>query len=126
MVHAAVFADLAVFELANIGLLVAYASLLAVFLLQYRRGDLSGSRLFFLVGMCLSWLAYSVLQLTGEGRFANDTVLNYVLDGFSAVLLVGGLYALYRGWRARGSDGGENGDGENGRNGGGTGHGLDS
>jgi hypothetical protein len=69
----------------------------------YARGALPLERVVLLVSMCATWLAYSLLQVSQNGLVATGTVLDYVLDGFSVALLVGGLYGLYWWWRNRGT-----------------------
>lgn len=88
-------------EIVDVGLIVAYLALLAFAVLQYYRGTIPQSRLTMLVGLCFTWLAYGLLQLTDSGPLPTETPLNYALDGFSVVLLVAGLYLLYRWYRNR-------------------------
>ncbi|MFC7202253.1 hypothetical protein ACFQJC_01895 [Haloferax namakaokahaiae] len=89
----------------DIALLVFYVALLGVIGVQYARGALPLERVVLLVSMCATWLAYSLLQVSQDGLVATGTMLNSVLDGFSVVLLLGGLYGLYWWWRNRESVG---------------------
>ncbi|QPV63387.1 hypothetical protein I7X12_01765 [Halosimplex litoreum] len=86
-------------EMADYALVVAYLLLIGVFAVRYRRGEISGRELPIYLGMCLTWLAYGLLQVTQDGPVPTGTTLNYGLDAFAVVLLVAGIYLLYRGWR---------------------------
>lgn len=81
-------------------LLAAWLAVLVATVVRYRRGSLSERRLFLLGGAALAWIAYSTLQVT-ETALVGDR-LEYALAGTALVLLVGGLYGLYRGWKLGG------------------------
>jgi len=93
-----------VLDLLGMALVPAYLLLLGLVLLRYRRGTLKPPRLFMYPGMCLTWLAYGLLQITQEGPVPTGTPLNYVLDGLSVAVLLAGLSLFYRWWRERDSD----------------------
>lgn len=78
-------------------LLVAWLAILAVVVVRYRHGLFSERRPLLLGGAALAWIAYSLLQLT-ETSLVTDP-LEYVVGGAAILLLIAGLYALYRGWR---------------------------
>jgi len=78
-------------------LLAAWLAILGVTAVRYRRGGLSGRRLLLFGGAALAWTAYSVLQVT-ETSLVGDPLASAV-DGGALVVLLAGLYALYRGWR---------------------------
>jgi heme A synthase len=88
-------------EAVDIALLVAYLALLAAVAVQYYRGVIPRQRLTMLVGLCCTWLAYGLLQLTDGGPLPSAGPLNLALNGLSVVLLVVGLYLLYRWYRRR-------------------------
>ncbi|WP_053947525.1 hypothetical protein [Halolamina sediminis] len=87
-------------------IVVAYLLILVGIAVQYRRGALPRDRLLVLVGASLTWLSYGVLQLTQDGPISTGTGLNYVVDGAAVLLLIAGLYALYRWSRERNGDAG--------------------
>jgi hypothetical protein len=91
-------------EAADIALFGAYLVLLAAVAVQYYRGAIPRQRLTMLVGLCCTWLAYGVLQLTDDGPLPSAGPLNLAFDGLSIVLLVVGLYLLYRWYRGREGD----------------------
>lgn len=78
-------------------LLVAWLAILVAGVVRYRRGGLSYRKLLLVGGASCTWAAYSLLQLT-EARLVTDP-LEYVVEGAAVLLLVVGLYTLYRGWR---------------------------
>ncbi|MGB9956012.1 hypothetical protein ACOZ4B_06435 [Haloferax prahovense] len=88
-------------DLGGVPLLVAYLLLLTGTAVQYRRGKLSATRAVLLVGMCLTWLSYALLQVTQSGTVPTGTPLNYVLDALAVVVLVVGVAAMVWWWRAR-------------------------
>ncbi|WP_123538856.1 hypothetical protein [Halosimplex salinum] len=88
----------------NVALVVAYALLLGVVALRYRRGSITRSQLTMSLGVCLTWLSYGLLQVTQEGIVETGTPLNAVLDGLALVCLVAGLFLMYRWWRTRNDD----------------------
>jgi len=92
-------------DVLGMALVPAYLLLLGLVVFRYRRGKLQPPRLFMYLGMCLTWLAYGLLQVTQEGPIPTGTPLNYALDGLSVVVLLVGLYLFYRWWRER--DGGD-------------------
>lgn len=69
--------------------------------IQYRRGKSSTQQTLIFGGASFIWLSYGMLKLTEDGPISTGTPLNYVLDGFSVILLLIGFYAVYRGWRSR-------------------------
>ena len=83
----------------TLGLGGFYILLLSLITVQYVRGRIAFRQLPPLLGMCATWLAYSLLQVTQEGPVATGTPLNHVLDGVAIVLLVGGIYSIYWWWR---------------------------
>jgi hypothetical protein len=85
----------------DISLVVGYLLILGLAAVRYHRGKLSSQRISLFVGMSFTWLSYAVLQLTQGGPISTGTPLNYALDGLSVVLLLSGLYAMYRWWRSR-------------------------
>ena len=95
-----------VLDLLGMALVPAYLLLLGLVALRYRRGTLQPPRLFMYLGMCLTWLSYGLLQVTQEGPVPTGTPLNYVLDGLSVVVLLGGLSLFYRWCRERDPDDG--------------------
>ncbi|WP_178916013.1 hypothetical protein [Natronomonas gomsonensis] len=99
-------------EAADIALFGAYLVLLAGVAVQYYRGAIPRRRLTMLVGLCCTWLAYGLLQLTDDGPLPADGPMNLALNGLSVVFLVVGLYLLYRWYRTRdpGEDAPEPGD----------------
>ena len=88
-------------EAADIALFGAYLVLLAAVAVQYYRGAIPRQRLTMLVGLCCTWLAYGLLQLTDGGPLPSAGPLNLAFDGLSIVLLVVGLFLLYRWYRSR-------------------------
>ena len=88
-------------NIVDIGVVAAYLFILGVAAVQYRRGKLSSQRILLFIGASFMWLSYGILQLTQSGPIPTGTPLNYILDGFSIVLLLSGLYAMYRWWRSR-------------------------
>ncbi|ELZ91117.1 hypothetical protein [Haloferax sulfurifontis] len=88
-------------DLGGLPLLVAYLLLLAGTAVQYRREKLSGTRAVLLVGMCLTWLSYALLQVTQGGVVPTGTPLNYALDALAVVVLVAGVAAMAWWWRTR-------------------------
>lgn len=88
-------------EIVDFGLLGAYLLLLGLVAVQFYRGAIASHRLSLLLGMCCTWLSYSLLQVTQGGPIATGTPLNYALDGLAVLSLVAGLYGLYRWWRHR-------------------------
>ncbi|WP_424006406.1 hypothetical protein [Haloferax denitrificans] len=88
-------------DLGGLPLLVAYLLLLAGVGVQYRRGALPAKRAVLLVGMCLTWLSYALLQVTQGGAVPTGTSLNYALDALAVVVLVVGVGAMGWWWRAR-------------------------
>ncbi|QLH82694.1 hypothetical protein [Halosimplex pelagicum] len=93
-------------EIVDYALVVAYLLLVGVLAVRYRRGEIAGRKLPIYLGMCLTWLAYGLLQVAGDGPVPTGTTLNDGLDALAVVLLVAGIYLLYRGWR-HGGDGTE-------------------
>ncbi|MFC7139529.1 hypothetical protein ACFQMA_06715 [Halosimplex aquaticum] len=89
-------------DIVNLALVVAYVLLLGVVAVRYRRGAIDRTRLTMYLGLCLTWLAYGLLQITQEGIVETGTPLNYALDGLALVCLVAGLFLMYRWWRERG------------------------
>ncbi|WP_436927450.1 hypothetical protein [Halosimplex amylolyticum] len=85
----------------NLALVVAYALLLGLLAVRYRRGTVGREKFAFLVGVCLTWLSYGLLQITQEGPVPTGTTLNYALDGLAVVCLLAGLSLMYRWWRKR-------------------------
>lgn len=77
--------------------LAAWLAILATTVVRHRRGSLSDRRLLLLGGAALAWIAYSALQLTGTTLVGDR--LEYAVAGTALVLLLGGVYALYRGWQ---------------------------
>lgn len=92
-------------SLLNGGLVVAYLVLLVLLGVQYRRENLDRRRMLLLGSMCLTWLAYGLLQLSQDGLVRTGTPANYLLDGLSFVVLVTGVYGLFRWWRDERDDG---------------------
>jgi len=95
-------------EIVDDALVVAYLLLIGVLAVRYRRGEITRRKLPIYLGMCLTWLAYGLLQVTQAGAIPTGTALNDVLDALAVVLLLAGIYLLYRGWR-RDTGGSENG-----------------
>jgi hypothetical protein len=85
----------------DVGLIAAYLLILVGVAVQYRRGKLPPNRVRLLVAMSFTWLAYGLLQLTQDGPLPAGTLLEDALDGLAVVVLVVGLYLLYRWWRLR-------------------------
>ncbi|EMA27097.1 hypothetical protein [Haloarcula japonica] len=88
----------------NLALGSSYLLLLGLIGIQYRRGRIVSRQLPMLLGMCATWLSYSLLQVTQGGPVPTGTPLNYVLDGVAIVLLVAGSGGLYWWWRHRGHE----------------------
>ena len=88
----------------DIGLVVAYLFIIGLAAVRYRHGNLSPQRALLFVGASFLWLSYGLLQLTQDGPIPTGTRLNYALDGISVILLLGGLYTMYRWWRSRGNE----------------------
>ncbi|WP_415380980.1 hypothetical protein [Halosimplex sp. TS25] len=86
----------------NLAFVVAYALLLALLAVRYRRGANDRKRLTLLTGVCLTWLSYGLLQISQEGPIPTSTTLNYAFDGIAIVCLFAGLFLMYRWWRDRG------------------------
>jgi len=86
-------------EIGDSALVVAYLLLLGLLAVGYRRGEIAGRKLRIYVGMCLTWLAYGLLQVTQDGPVPTGTPLNYGLDAVALLSLVVGIALMYRGWR---------------------------
>lgn len=86
-------------EIVDSALVVAYLLLIGALAVRYRRGEVSDRKLPIYLGMCLTWLAYGLLQVTQDGPIPTGTTLNDGLGAVAIVLLVAGIYLLYRGWR---------------------------
>jgi protein-S-isoprenylcysteine O-methyltransferase Ste14 len=86
-------------EIVDYALVVAYLLLIGVFAVRYRRGAVSERKSRLYVGMCLTWLAYGLLQVTQDGPVPTGTTLNYALDAVALLSLVVGIWLLYRAWR---------------------------
>ncbi|ELZ22692.1 hypothetical protein C475_16361 [Halosimplex carlsbadense 2-9-1] len=91
-------------EIVDYGLVAAYLLLMGLLAVRYRRGEIADRKLTLYVGMCLTWLAYGLLQVTQDGPIPTGTTLNDGLDALAVVLLVAGIYLLYRGWRSDDGD----------------------
>jgi len=91
-------------EIVDHALVVAYLLLTGLLAVRYRRGEISDRKLRIYVGMCLTWLAYGLIQVTEDGPIPTGTPLNYGLDALAIAALVAGIYLLYRGWRSDGGD----------------------
>jgi|GEM_PF-1302367 len=87
-------------QIVDYALVVAYLLLMGLLAVRYRRGEIPDRKLRIYVGMCLTWLAYGLLQITQDGPIPTGTTLNYGLDGLAIAALVAGIYLLYRGWRS--------------------------
>lgn len=90
-------------DILNLAIVVAYVLLLGVVAVRYQRGAIDRTQLAMYLGMCLTWLAYGLLQVTQEGIVETDTSLNAALDGLAIVCLIAGLFLMYRWWRGRDS-----------------------
>ena len=90
----------------NIGLIVAYLVILGLTTFRYYRRKLSFRRLLLFIGMSFIWLSHLLLQLTQGGPIPTGTPLNHTLDGLSVVILLTGLYAMYRWWHSPDSESG--------------------
>ncbi|WP_459192650.1 hypothetical protein [Halosimplex sp. J119] len=88
-------------DIVNIALVVAYALLLGLVTVRYQRGSIDRTQLTMYLGLCLTWLAYGLLQVTQEGIVETGTPLNAALDGLALVCLIAGLVLTYRWWRER-------------------------
>jgi hypothetical protein len=83
----------------DLGLTGLYALLVVLTAVQYRRGRIARERLPLLFGLCLSWLAYGLMQLPETNLVAIGPPGSYALDGVAIGLLLAGLYGLYWWWR---------------------------
>ncbi|WP_436930319.1 hypothetical protein [Halosimplex halobium] len=90
-------------EIVDCALVVAYLLLLGLLAVRYRRGEIAGRKLAISVGMCLTWLAYGLLQVSDAASVPDGTALYFGLVGIALLCLVAGIYVTYRGWR-RGDD----------------------
>jgi hypothetical protein len=88
-------------DIIDISLVVGYLLILGLAAARYRYGKLSFQRVLLFIGISLTWLSYGVGQLTQAGPISTGTPLNYALDGLSVLLLLSGLYVMYRWWRVR-------------------------
>jgi hypothetical protein len=88
-------------DIIDISLVAGYLLILGLAVIRYRYGELSSQRVLLFIGMSLTWLSYGLGQLTQAGPISTGTPLNYALDGLSVLLLLSGLYAMYRWWRVR-------------------------
>ncbi|WP_436909839.1 hypothetical protein [Halosimplex marinum] len=87
-------------DVVDYALVVAYLLLLGLLAVRYRRGEIAGRRLTLSTGMCLTWLAYGLIQVSGAAPVVNGTALQYGLGALALLCLVAGVYLSYRGWRS--------------------------